>query len=442
MRKNNLLATIGIASVILFGGCQKDGTSTATSSDGSRLKATSAITVPLGSAAGFSILAGTTVTNAGPSLITTNLGVSPGTAITGFQPIPLNTIAGPGTVTPGLGIVNGTIYAGGPVAALAHNDAVVAYNYLTSLVPDTTYAGVSQLDGLTFTPGVYKFASSANLQVNGTLYLDFQGNANAQFVFQMGTTLVTMAGSKVVAINNNNQTCNSSNVFWAVGSSATINGAQFMGTVIATTTITMTSGSNVAGRILALNGAVTLLTDTISTCSSGSGSGGTDSVPTTSCRDYVTDGGWINGPLYNNTHKGDRDQMATFGISAGIKSYKFWGQLSYNDHLRNGTSVKSTSITAYIIIDSVTRQIEGTAKINGCGSFTFKVIVVDNGKTGHNDSFSLELSNGYTVSGTLKGGNIQLRNSCDEPPCKDKDKENCNDKDEQAGNNNCNKGFF
>ena len=78
------------------------------------------------------------------------------------------------------------------------------------------------------------------------LYLDFQGNSDAQFIFQLGTTLVTMAGSNVIAVNNNNQTCSGSNVFWAVGSSATIDGDQFVGNVVATTTITMTSGANVS----------------------------------------------------------------------------------------------------------------------------------------------------------------------------------------------------
>jgi len=243
--------------------------------------------VPMGSASDFAVLGGTTVTNDGASLLTGNLGVSPGTAITGFQPVPLNTIVGPGTVTGGLGIVNGTIYAGGPVAAQAHNDAVIAYNYLVAQVPTVDYAGVTQLDGLTFTPGVYRFSPSANLQVNGQLYLDFQGNNDSIFIFELGTTLVTMAGSNVIALNADSQTCVGSNVFWAVGSSATIDGAQFLGTVIANTTITMTSGANVSGRMLALNGAVTMITDTIATCGSGT------VPPPPPCRDFVTGGGWI-----------------------------------------------------------------------------------------------------------------------------------------------------
>ncbi len=376
------------------------------------------VSVPLSSATNFAVLAGTTVTNDDASLITGDLGVSPGTAITGFQPVPLNVIAGPGTVTGGLGIVNGTIYAGGPVADQAHNDAVISYNYLAAQVADTTYSGVTQLNGMTFTPGVYKFAPSANLQVNGTMYLDFQGNNDALFIFQMGTTLVTMAGSNVIAINNNNQSCLGSNVYWAVGSSATLDGNKFIGNVIATTTITMTSGANVSGRIWALNGAVTMITDSVSVCNGSTGV----PVPPKVCRDFVTGGGWIN-------------DKATFGVSGGIKNMKFWGELSFNDHAKHGrVKIKSTSVTAYLVIDAVTRQIEGVATVNGQGSFTYKVIVVDNGESGRNDSFSLELSNGYHASGLLSGGNIQFHTKCGDPRDGDKNNE---DNDEKDGHRNC-----
>ena len=394
--------------------------------------------VPLGSASSFSVLGGTTVTNDGATILTGDLGVSPGTAITGFQPAPINTIMGPGTVTAGLGIVNGTIYAGGPVATQAHNDAVIAYNALVSQVADTTYAGVTQLDGLTFTPGVYRFAPSANLQVNGQLYLDFQGNNDAAFVFQFGTTLVTMTGSNVIALNADSQTCIGSNVFWAVGSSATIDGAQFLGTVIANTTITMTSGVNVSGRMLALNGEVTMISDTISACA------GTEPPPPP-CKDWVTGGGWIDGGSdcrghrrggdYGKHHRrGDGYGKVTFGVSGGIKNGQFWGQLSFNDH--DGVRVKGTEVTAYLIVDAVTRQIEGIAKVNGGDSFTYKVVVVDNGEFARNDSFSLELSNGYSASGTLRGGNIQLHKECGQPHDNDR-KDRCDDRDEIKGHRDC-----
>ena len=432
MEAKKLLTTIAILSGIFMFGCDNlnlDPSPSGTDPNAFSLKNTDRnlarslqLTVPLVGASNFAVLAGTTVTNDGLSVITGDLGVSPGTAITGFQPTPLNTIAGPGTVTAGLGVVNGTIYAGGSVAAQAHNDAVTAYNYLVAQTPDTTYSGVSQLDGLTFTPGIYSFAPSANLQVNGTVYLDFQGNSEAQFIFQMGTTLVTMTGSNVIALNNNNQTCSGSNVYWAVGSSATIDGVQFIGNVIATTTITMTSGASVSGRIWALNGAVTMISNTISVCSSSVGG----TPPSKPCKDFITGGGWIDGP------KGGK---ATFGVSGGIKNDKFWGQLSYNDH--DGMKVKSTSVTAYMLINSVTRQIEGIAKVNGKGSFAYKIVLVDNGEPGNNDSFNLELSNGYKASGILNGGNIQLHMKCGAGDDKD-DEENCNDEDEKEGHKNSN----
>lgn len=351
----------------------------------------------LGSASTFAVLGATTVTNDGASLIEGDLGVSPGTAITGFQPVPVNTISGLGTVTAGLGVVTGTIYAGGPIAAQAHNDAVIAYDYLTAQVPTTIYSGVTQLDGMTFTPGVYRFSPSANLQVNGTVYLDFQGNNDALFIFQIGTTLVTMTGSNVVALNNSDQTCTGANVYWTVGSSATIDGDQFIGTVIATTTITMTSGAAVEGRMLALNGAVTMIEDSISVCG---GSAVVPVPPSVKGNDFITGGGWIE-------QNGSKNNKATFGVSGGIKQNEFWGQLSFDDHA-NSIKVKSTAVTGYVVLGPVTRKIEGTATINGTGSYSYTVIVSDNGEPGRQDTFSLELSTGYQISGTLSGGNIQL----------------------------------
>ena len=425
MNPKKLLTTFAVVTAVLMSGCSKDEFArnefnpANADSDLIQYQAMSA-TVPLGSAATFAVLAGTTITNAEASVITGNIGVSPGTALTGFQPVPINSIAGPGTVTSGLGLVNGTIYAGGPVAAQAHNDAVIAYNYLVAQIPGTIYGDVYQLDGQTITPGIYNFPSSANLKVNGTLTLDFQGNSDALFIFQLGSTLVTMADSRIIGINNPDQTCTGSNVYWAVGSSATIDGTEFIGTVLAYTTITMTSAANlsgstiVAGRMLALGGEVTMVNSAISTC--GTTGGGT--VPPEVCSDFVTGGGWIKGSL---------NEKATFGVSGGIKNNKFWGHLSFNDHGKNGIRVKSKSVTGYTVIDAVTRQINGIAEVNGKGSFTYTVIVVDNGEPGTSDSFSLELSNGYSASGTLDGGNIQLHRKCGDSQKNDDDDDDDDD---------------
>jgi len=391
--------------------------------------------IPIGTASTFAVLGATTVTNDGASLITGNLGVSPGTAITGFSSPP-NVISGPGTVTAGTGIVTGTIYAAGPVAAQAHNDAVVAFAYLNAQVatPANSYAGVTTLDGLTFAPGVYSFAPAAILNAGAILTLDFGGNPNAVFIFKTGTTLTANALSKIIAINTGSSTA-TPNVFWAVGSSATINGAQFIGTVIANITITMTSGVTMEGAAIALTGAVTLINDAISAIpGAGSGSGGT--VPPT-CVDYISGGGWIDGNSDSmGHHKRYNRNRATFAISGGIKNGDFWGQLLYNDHGKDGIKVKSTAVTGYVVIDAVTREIDGTATINGQGSFTYKVIVADKGHRGYKDTFSIELSNGYSASDTLIAGNILLhtgsRNDHGKYRFSD-NREYYNDKDETIG---------
>jgi len=121
-------------------------------------------------------------------------------------------------------------------------------------------------------------------------------------------------------------------------------------------------------------------------------------------KDFVTGGGWITG-----TPTRDR---GNFAVAGGIKNGAFWGHLSYNDHA--GTKVKGTGVTAYTVTGTTSRQIKGTAEVNGQGGFTYVADVADNGEPGRNDSFSLKLSNGYTASGTLAGGNIQLH----KPRCK------------------------
>jgi len=392
------LAVVSIATVAFLTSCNKNEMNNGNPDPGSnkdhKTQAYSS-PVPLGTASTFAVLGGETVTNAGLSVITGDLGVSPGTAITGFRDT-INNIQGPGTVTYGLGIVEGTIYAGGPVAAQAHMDAIIAYNYLMAQTPTTQYSDiVNELGGLTLKPGIYNYPSSAELSAGQTLTLDFQGNSDALFIFQTVSTLVTKAGSKVVAINTGNSDCLGSNVFWAVGSSATIDGDSFIGTVIAYTTITAAfiidnpvDTVNVAGRLLALHGEVTMVNSKISTCGTVSGK-----VHEKPAGDWFTGGGWIN-------------DKATFGVSGGIKHNNFWGQLEYNDH--NGTQVKGIEVTNYTVIDEVTRQIDGFAKINGEGSFAYTVVVSDLGEPGRNDSFSIVLSTGYTASGTLNGGNIQL----------------------------------
>jgi hypothetical protein len=201
--------------------------------------ANAAIAPPLGSAANFAVLAATTVTNTGPTVLTGDLGVSPGTAVTGFPP---------GT--------SGTVHPGDAVAATAQTDLTAAYNNAAGQPPTTT--GLSAIANQTLTPGVYNASSS--LLVNGTVILDGQGNQNAVFIFQMGSTLTTASASGIELINGA-QPCN---VFWQVGSSATLGtGSTFAGTILAQASITVTTGDTVAGSMLARTGAVTLDDDTV-----------------------------------------------------------------------------------------------------------------------------------------------------------------------------------
>ena len=197
----------------------------------------------LGSAQSFAVLGGSTVTNTGASTITGDLGVSPGAAVTGFPP--------------GL-VVSGTIHAADAVALAAQNSVTTAYNSLASQACTQDLTG-QDLGGLTLTAGVYCFTSSA--QLTGALTLNAQGNANAVFIFKIGSTLTTASNATVAVINGGSR-CN---VFWQVGSSATLGTTtSFAGNILALTSITLNTGAAVInGRALARNGAVTLDTNVV-----------------------------------------------------------------------------------------------------------------------------------------------------------------------------------
>jgi hypothetical protein len=195
----------------------------------------------------FAVLAGTTVTCTGASTITGNVGVSPGSAITGF-PAPCTDV---GTlVTP-------------PTSNSAQLALTTAYNTLAAL-PCAATVGPN-LTGLTLTQGVYCVGAAAS-NLTGTLVLDAQGNSSAVFVFEMSSTLITSPGSTVSLING----ANACSVEWQVSSSATIDvGTTFVGNILALTSIGLNSGATLAGRALARNGAVTLSANNISFAACG-----------------------------------------------------------------------------------------------------------------------------------------------------------------------------
>lgn len=214
-------------------------------------------TVGLGTADGFAVLAGSTVTNTGPSTINGDLGLSPGSSVTGFPP----------------GTVNGAIHVTDAVAGQAQADTTTAYNDAAGRAPALAVA--ADLGGLTLSPGVFKSGSSLGL--TGNLTLNAQGNPDAVFIFQAGSGLTTASGSRVNLINGA-QACN---VFWQIGSSATLGTTSvFAGNILALTSIELNNGVTLNGRALARNGAVTLINDTISAahCAAGTGTtpGGTN----------------------------------------------------------------------------------------------------------------------------------------------------------------------
>ena len=210
--------------------------------------------VGLGTADSYAVLAGQTVTNTGPSTINGDLGVTPGAAITGFPP----------------GTVNGTIHAADAVALQAQSDLTTAYNDAAGRTPPA--AVPADLGGLTLTGGVYKSASA--LQLTGALTLDAQGDPNTVFIFQAASTLITASASHVNLINGA-QPCN---VFWQVGSSATLGTSSvFVGNILALTSVSMNNAVTVQGRALARNGSVTMINDTLTAgrCAPGTTGSGT-----------------------------------------------------------------------------------------------------------------------------------------------------------------------
>ena len=216
----------------------------------------SAQTVPLGSAASFGVLAGSAITSVGPTVITGDLGIHPNNAssVTGFS----------FSTPPGPGIVNGATHFANAVALQAQNDATTAYNTLAALPCTATIPG--DLGGMTLTPGVY--CSNSTMGLTGAVTLNGQGDPAARFVFKVGSALTTASGASVNLVNGA-QSCN---VFWQVGSSATLGmGTNFLGTVIAFTSVTITTGTSVNGRTIARNGAVTAGSASISVCTLGGG---------------------------------------------------------------------------------------------------------------------------------------------------------------------------
>lgn len=201
--------------------------------------AQAATPVPLATADAFVVLAGSTITNTGPTTLNGDIGLFPGSAIEDL-----------GTIT-----LNGTNHAGDTVTQGAKTDLVAAYDNAAGQTP---VAVSVELGGLVLPAGAY--ASGGALALTGTLTLDAAGDPNAVFIFQSASDLITATDSSVSLINGA-QACN---VYWQVTSSATLGvRSAFSGTIMALTSIALQTGATIQGRALARNGAVTLDSNTI-----------------------------------------------------------------------------------------------------------------------------------------------------------------------------------
>jgi hypothetical protein len=278
--------------------------------------------VDLGTAANFGVLAGSTVTNTGSSIVTGDVGVSAGTSITGFPP----------------GVVlGGAIHSADVESASGQADLTTAYNVAAALTPTTS--GLGDLVGLSLVPGVYR---GTTLSLSGQLTL--AGDASSTWVFQAGSTLVTSSASSILVTGG----ASACNVFWQVGSSATLgSGSNFVGTVMAQTSITADTGATIAGRLLASTGAVTLDTNTI-TRPSGCPAMTAPTSPT------ITSGSPPGGS------RGTPYEFTVTSTGTPTPSY----------------AVGSGALPPGLVLDTTTGVISGTP--TSAGSFTF-TIVASNG---------------------------------------------------------------
>ena len=209
--------------------------------------------VGLGTADSFGVLGGSTITNTGDTVINGDLGLHPGSAVTGFPP----------------GTVNGAMHVSDAVAKQAKTDLTTAYKDAAGRAFSAT--SPPDVGGRTLKPGVYRTGSVPSLGLTGNLTLDAQGDPSAVFIFQIESTLVTATDSSVSLIGGA-QACN---VYWQVGSSATLGTrTAFKGNILALTSISVKEGVVVQGRLLARTGAVTLINDTITRAQCAAGTGG------------------------------------------------------------------------------------------------------------------------------------------------------------------------
>ncbi|MBA3704356.1 MAG: DUF3494 domain-containing protein [Bacteroidetes bacterium] len=248
MKIKKVLATFAIVSVVLINGCKKkhEATPTPTGTTNPQVipvQTTVQPTIQLAGASSLAILSGSSITNTGATVVTGDMGLSPGTSIGGFPP----------------GILNGTQHINDAIANQAKLDLTAAYNDAAGRTCTDIVTLSGNIGGLTLTPGLYKSTSSLAIS-SGDLTFDAKGNANAVFIIQIASTLTTTSGRKVILSGG----ASASNIFWQVSSSATFGTTSvFKGTVMAMQSVSFNTGATLDGRALARNGTITMAGNTI-----------------------------------------------------------------------------------------------------------------------------------------------------------------------------------
>ncbi|MGW7238346.1 ice-binding family protein [Streptomyces sp. NPDC054804] len=335
--------------------------------------------VDLGRADSFAVLAGSATTNTGPSVITGDVGVSPGTSISGYGPP---------------AVVNGTQHSADTVAQDAQTDLITAYNDAAGQPSDGALP--PDAGGLTLVPGVY--TASSTLGLTGTLTLDAKGDPNAVWVFQIGSGLTTASSSRVSLING----ASPCNVFWKVGSSATLGtSTAFVGNILAMTSITVTTSATIEGRALARNGAVTLDTNTITRpqCATGT-TGGTTTAGTTGATTSGTTGDTTAGTTGATTSgtTGDTTAGTTGATTAGTTGATTSGTTGDTTAGTTGaTTSGTTGDTTAGTTGATTSGTTGDTTTGGTGATT-------SGTTGDTTAGTTGATTSGTTGGTTTGG--------------------------------------
>jgi hypothetical protein len=247
--KTRILSVMTILSIVFIVGCKKDKDTTPTPSPSPTptqtipLQTTAQPTVAMNGAAALAILAGSSISSTGATVINGDMGLSPGSSIGGFPP----------------GILNGTQHINDAISNQAKLDLTAAYNDAAGRTATDIVTLSGNIGGLTLTPGLYKSTSSLAVS-SGDVTFDAKGNPNAVFIIQIASTLTTTSGRKVILSGG----ASAANIFWQVGTSATFGTTSvFKGTVMAMQSITFNTGATLDGRALARSGAIVMAGNTI-----------------------------------------------------------------------------------------------------------------------------------------------------------------------------------